>query len=399
MFFCPAGGEFEMRIVVAPNAFKGSLTAFEAARAMAKGIRRVFPEADVRSVPLADGGDGTLRVLTSALGGTLRTLRVTGPLGRPVQARYGVSRDGRTAVIEMAEAAGLGLVEPGRRNPMLSTTKGVGELIRHAADMGCKRILVGLGGSATTDGGLGMAAGLGYRVLDASGMPAGLCGAALAGVARIVDGGAGGRFRSVLVVAAADVTNPLLGARGAARVFAPQKGATPAMVRRLESGLSRFAGIIRRDLGADVRSIPGGGAAGGLGAGLVAFCGARIESGFDLVAELTGLERVISAADLVMTGEGHLDEQSLRGKAPVGVARLARRNGVPAVCVAGGLSGRASRFRAAGIDFAFSLVPSPMSLGEAQARAPGLLADAAERACRALALGRRLRREGIGYRG
>ncbi len=379
-----------MRIVIAPNAFKGSLTAAEAARAMAEGVERALPGADLRSVPMADGGDGTLGVLTSALGGTLRKLRVTGPLGRPVQACFGISRDGRTAVIEMAEAAGLSLVKPGLRNPMLTTTRGVGELIGHVLDIGCDKILVGLGGSATTDGGLGMAVGLGYGVLDASGAPAGLGGAALSNVARILDGGAGARFRRVKVVAATDVTNPLLGARGAARVFGPQKGATPAMVRRLESGLARFAGVIRRDLGPDVKSIPGGGAAGGLGAGLLAFCGARIESGFNLVAKLTDLERAISAADLVLTGEGNLDDQSLRGKAPAGVARLALRHGVPVVCLAGGVSGRARSFRAAGIDVAFSLASGPMSLGEAQARASELLADAAERAARALALGRRL---------
>lgn len=378
-----------MRIVVAPNAFKGSLTAAEAARAMLRGIVRVFPKADVSSIPLADGGDGTLKVLTCALGGTLRKKLVTGPLGMPLSARFGVSNNGRMAIMEMAEAAGLRLVEPWRRNPMKTTTMGVGELIRHAADIGCRTIWIGLGGSATTDGGLGMALGLGYGVLNAAGRPVGNCGAALADAVRIVDNGVGDRFRSMEIIAATDVTNPLLGPRGAARVFGPQKGATPKMVRTLESGLARFAQIIRRDLGLDVKSIQGSGAAGGLAAGLIAFCGARIESGFDLIAHHTDLEQKIRSADLVLTGEGHLDDQSLHGKVPVGVARIARRHSVPVVCVAGGVSGRASRFRAAGIDVAFSLVPCPMSLDEAQSRASGLLADAVERAVRIFAIGMR----------
>ncbi|MGE5529189.1 MAG: glycerate kinase, partial [Patescibacteria group bacterium] len=264
-----------MHIILAPDSFKGSLSARQAAEAMAAGARRAFPDAVLTLVPMADGGEGTAEALLDATGGEKREITVCGPAGRPVRAFYGLLGDGKTAVLEMASASGLNLVPAGERNPLHTTTRGTGELILAALDAGARRVLIGIGGSATNDGGAGLAQALGYRLLDGDGRDLPPGGAALARLARLEAYGADPRLGSVEFVAACDVTNPLLGPEGASAVYGPQKGATPAMVAELDHALARFAEVVRRDLGLDVADMPGAGAAGGLGAGLVAFCRAR----------------------------------------------------------------------------------------------------------------------------
>jgi glycerate 2-kinase len=322
-----------MRVVVAPDKFKGTLSAEQAARAVATGWSRADPGAEVEEVPVADGGEGTLEALVAALRGEVHRARVSGPLGDPVEAEFAVV--GALGVVEMARASGISLVSELRRDPLRATTLGTGELIRAAAERGAGRVVVCIGGSATTDGGAGMAQGLGVRLLDEDGedLPPG--GAALRRLARIDATGLEPRVRALEVLVATDVDNPLTGAQGAAVVYGPQKGATPEQVRLLEESLAHLAAVIHRDLGIDVRHVPGAGAAGGLGAGLVAFLGARIRPGFDIVAEATGLPGRLERADVAVTGEGRYDRQSERGKAAHGLLRMAREAGCRTVLIAG----------------------------------------------------------------
>ncbi len=378
-----------MRIVVAPQEFKGSLTAVEAAAAVAAGLAHALPAAAVEQVPLADGGPGTVAAVVAAAGGELRTVPCRDPLGRPLTAAFALLDGGRTALIEMAAAAGLTLLRPDERDAKRASTEGVGDLIRAALDVGVRRIVVGLGGSATNDGGSGMARALGIRFLDADGheLPAG--GAALARLDRVDTTGLDPRLRTVEVIGATDVRNPLCGPQGASAVYGPQKGATPADVAELDAALRRYAAVLRRDLGVDVAELPGAGAAGGLGAALVAFLGATLRSGFALVAEMVRLESRLAGADLVITGEGRLDGQSLFGKTTVGVARLARRHGVPAVALCGGLDEGWEQALAEGLTAAWSIAPGPATLPELEARAAPLLASAAAQVARLFAVARR----------
>ncbi len=336
----PSGAESyrtDVRILVAPDKFRGTLTAAEAASAIARGWRRVRPEDRVEEVPLADGGEGTLDALLAALGGERRTERVSGPLGDHVEAAFGLAEGptGLLGIVEMARASGLGLVSPARRDPLRATTRGTGELILAAARAGATEVLVCLGGSATTDGGAGMAEAVGISLSDAAGRPIGPGGLGLLQLARIDASGLDPLVRRLRVQACCDVDNPLTGPQGAARLFAPQKGATPDEVVLLDRALAHLAAVVHRDLGIDVRSLPGAGAAGGLGAGLVAFLGARLRPGIELVMEAVGLPERIERADLVLTGEGTFDATSLRGKVPAGVLGLARAAGVPAVVLCG----------------------------------------------------------------
>jgi glycerate kinase len=324
-----------MRILVAPQEFKGTLTAEAAAHAMAEGVRNALPDAVVEEFPVPDGGPGTVQAVLTAAGGRLVRTRVTGPMGDAVGARWGLLDDG-TAVIEMAAAAGLVLVPSGSRDPRRATTRGVGELIRAALDAGCKRLVIGLGGSATNDGGAGMAQALGVRLRDSRGhdLPPG--GSALMRLHRIDTSGRDQRLAAaVQVIGATDVQNPLCGPEGASVVYGPQKGAGPEAVRELDTALQHYAGLIRRDLRVDVAGIPGSGAAGGLGAGLIAFLGADLRPGFETVAEITRLRERLAAADLVLTGEGRLDGQTAYGKTVAGVAQHASRAGVPVLVVPG----------------------------------------------------------------
>jgi len=383
-------GEAALRVVIAPDSFKGSLPADAVARQLAAGWRQVWPDAQIDQVPVADGGEGTVDALVRATGGQFMDAVVAGPLGEPVTARFGVLGDGRTAVIEMAAASGLPLVPPHQRDPLRTTTRGTGELIRQALDAGCRRIIVGLGGSATNDGGAGMAQALGVRLLDESGRELPPGGAALADLAQIDVAGLDPRVRETEFVVACDVDNPLCGPRGASRVFGPQKGATPAMIDELDRALARYAQVIRRDLGVDVADRPGAGAAGGLGAGMMAFCHAVLRPGAAIVLEAVGLERYVREADLVITGEGRLDGQSARGKAPVAVARLAKRWGKPVVAVGGSLGPDVEQLYAEGIDALVAITPGPMALEEAIARADELLCACGRRLARLVGVGMRL---------
>ncbi len=381
-------GAPKMRVVIAPDKFKGSLSASEAARAMAQGVLIAVPEAEVDICPMADGGEGTVEVIASVAGAELREAKVRGPLpGQEVVARWAYvpsgdfTRSGEagedfhelgsaakpTAVIEMAQASGLSLVLPEERDPMVATTFGTGELILEALDAGCAQVIVGAGGSATVDGGTGMAAALGYRFLDAKGREVPPGGAALETVNKIDASGRDPRVARTRFFVASDVDSPLTGPRGAARVFGPQKGATPEQVASLDRGLNNLGRIIG-ERGVNVLDLPGAGAAGGLGGGLVAFCGASIVSGAQAVAEAVGLPAKVAGADLVLTGEGSYDSQTARGKAPAYVAAIAREAGVPVVVVAG----RVEVDEKESAIPAFCVVPGPMSLEDAMKDA-GLL--------------------------
>jgi glycerate kinase len=384
-------------IVVAPDKFKGSLTADEAADAIERGVRRVWPQARVMKTPMADGGEGTLQALVHATGGRIFRLRVMGPLGEPVRAAFGVLGDGETAVIEMAEASGYRLVPAARRNPLVTTTYGTGELIVATLRRGCRRLVVGIGGSATNDGGAGMAQALGARLLDARGreLPRGIGGGALNRVVKIELPKCEIRNTKYEILVASDVRNPLIGSRGASAVFGPQKGATPAMVKRLDDNLRHWAKVIAKCglQNADYKALttfPGGGAAGGLGAGLRAFLGAKFRPGVEIVIEHARLAEKLRGANLVITGEGRLDHSTLDGKAPLGVARLARRLCVPVIAIGGSLALEAeAAFRRAGFAAALPLMTGPISLEEAMRRAGELLEATAARAMEMVRVGMR----------
>ncbi len=365
-----------MRVVVAPDKFEGSLTADQAARAIEAGLRRARPDAELVRLPVGDGGAGTLAAVLAA-GFERVPVRVTGPTGAPVDAAIAV-RD-RRAFVEMAEASGLRRLPGGRKAPLDATTYGTGELIRAALDRGVRELVLGIGGSATTDGGTGMAAALGARLLDERGAELPPGGAALLRLAHIDVRGLDPRLRHVRVTVASDVDNPLVGPDGAAAVYGPQKGATPDEVRLLEQALRRYARVLAGDLGLDLAEAPGAGAAGGLGAGAVAFLGATLRAGIDLVLDLIGFADAVARADLVVTGEGKLDAQSLRGKAPLGVARAATGHGVPVVVLAGVVEVSARELRAAGFEEAYALAELEPDVERSMAEAASLLERVAER--------------------
>lgn len=369
-----------MKIVIAPDKFKGSLSASAAAAAMARGFRKVYPEAAVQLCPIADGGEGTARALCDALQGEWITCTVHDPMHHPVEAGYAWLANGLdgvpTAVIEMSEASGLALVPPGQRKAQVASTYGTGELMRDAIERGAKRVIVGLGGSATTDGGVGMAHALGYRFVNRHGEIIGRpVPENLLELEEIISHEA---IEFPEVIAACDVQNPLLGPRGTAMMFAPQKGATPEEVAHLEAALSHLSGKVRDDLdGVDHAHTPGAGAAGGLGYGLLTFCGAKIRPGFDLVAEILHLEEAVANADLVLTGEGSLDVQTLEGKGPAGVGALARRYGKPVIAF-GGRVAQDPRLEEI-FDAVVPIADRPMALEEAIGSAELLLERAAAR--------------------
>lgn len=377
-----------MQIVVAPDKFKGSLSAVEASRAMARGLLRASPSATVDEIPMADGGEGTVEALVTATQGSFRTTPVIGPLGQPLQARFGLSGDGRTAFLEMAAASGLVLVPDSQRDPTLTTTRGTGDLIRAALDLGVDRIVLGIGGSATNDGGAGMAQAIGFRLLDADGhdLPPG--GGPLDRLDRIDSSKRDRRLDQVELAVACDVTNPLCGPNGASAVYGPQKGADAAMVKQLDRNLARLAEVITRDLGRSVADLPGAGAAGGLGAGLVAFAGGTLRRGVDLIARTVRLADRLKNADLCLTAEGSLDAQTAHGKTIAGVARAASESGCPVLAIAGGIQPGAEALLDQGVSAYFSLCDRPMSLDDAIAHASPLLERATEQAVRAFLAGR-----------
>lgn len=379
-----------MKVVIAPDSFKESLSAHEVAVQIAAGFREVFPDAAYVIVPLADGGEGTVQAMVAATGGRIVSAGVTGPLGTPVTAFYGLTGDGRTAVIEMAAASGLMLVPPAQRNPLITTTYGTGELIRAALAVGASRIVVGIGGSATNDGGAGMLQALGMKLLDTEGGEIGFGGGALARLARMDAGALDPRLGQVTIDVACDVENPLLGAHGAAAVFGPQKGATAEMVAQLDANLAHYAAVIRRDLGAEVAMAPGAGAAGGMGAALLAL-GGRLRPGIDIILETVGFEAIARDADLIITGEGCIDSQTVSGKAPLGVARIAKRLGKPVIGIAGSLAADVGMVYAHGIDAVFGVVPQPCSLADALANAAANIRLAARNIAATIRLSRDLR--------
>ena len=377
------------RVLVAPQAFKGSLDAVDVAAAIARGLRRVWPDAIIDELPLADGGEGTVRALVRATGGALHIARVHDPLGREIDAEWGTLGDGKTAVVEMAAASGLPLLRDDERDPLLTSTRGTGELILEAAASGAHRIVIGIGGSATNDGGSGMARALGYRFLDKEGRDLPEGGAALARLHHL-EGQTDPRLVRPAIEVACDVRNPLLGDLGASAVYGPQKGATPATVRELDGALARFADVVEAFVGRAVRDVPGAGAAGGLGAGLLAFLDARLRSGADIVLEAARFADRASKADLVVTGEGRVDAQSAYGKLTQAVTEAARRAKVPVAAIAGGTATGYEALFAAGLDALELITDRPMPLAEAMAQAATLVEGAAERLARSIEVGRRL---------
>lgn len=367
-----------MKIVIAPDSFKESLSAPEVAQAIARGWLAVYPDAEIALCPMADGGEGTVDAVLAAAGGERRELSVMGPLATPVNAHWGWLGDG-TAVIEMAAASGLHWVPSAQRDARVTSSYGTGELITAALDAGATRIILGLGGSATNDGGSGLLRALGVRFLDAGGNELRPGGAALASLQRVDLSGLDERLQGVQVEVAADVDNPLCGPKGASAVFGPQKGASPEQVEELDAALARLAEVVGEALGEDFSTFPGVGSAGGLGFAAKAFLGARFRPGIELVAELSGLADAVRGADLVITGEGRVDAQSLHGKTPVGVARVAKNLGVPVIALAGSLGEGYQAVREAGIEACFSLAPGPITLEHACANAgPELEARAAD---------------------
>jgi len=376
-----------VKIVIAPDSYKGSIYAPEAARAMREGVLRVVPDAETVLVPVADGGDGTLETLVETSGGTTRTATVTGPLGDPTEAQWGAMGDGKTAVIEMARTSGLALVPDDRRNPLTATTAGLGEVIREALNEGFRRFILGIGGSATNDAGAGMAQALGVLLLDTASRDLEAGGAALAGLDHIDMTGLDPRAADAEFMVACDVSNPLTGPEGASAVYGPQKGATPAQIAELDAALGNFADIVSRDLSADVRDVPGSGAAGGLGGGIMAFLGGQLRPGIDIVLDTLRFDDKLNGADLVITGEGGMDFQTVYNKAPIGVARLAKARGIAVIGVSGSLGKGYTDVHDHGIDAVTSITSAPMDLDEATDRCSELIADATEQALRMMRAG------------
>ncbi|MDB6906684.1 glycerate kinase family protein [Bifidobacterium longum] len=358
------------RYLCAPDSFKESLTAMEAARAMAQGIENADHDAEVRCLPMADGGEGTARALVDATGGSMRAVPVHDPLGRPVEGHFGLLADGTTAVVETAEASGLALLEAKERNPLIASSYGTGELMLAAVRSGAKRIIVGLGGSATNDAGAGLLQALGVRLLDKNGNDLAHGGAALANLTTIDISTMDPALKNVAITAACDVTNPLTGPTGASAVFGPQKGASKDDVATLDAALAHFAQVIDSQLGVAVNDVPGAGAAGGIGAALKGFLNAEFRPGIAIVIEQSGLDAAAQWADVVFTGEGSIDFQTKFGKTPAGVAETAKRHGKPVIAVAGHIGTGIDELHEVGIDAVFGIAPGAVSLSE-------LLADAA----------------------
>ncbi len=376
-----------MKVVIAPQSFKGSISALDAAKAMEEGVLRVVPDAETVLAPVADGGDGTLETLVEATGGEVRSTTVTGPVGKVVTAEWGALGDGRTAVIEMARTSGLALLSRTERDPLRATTYGLGEVIREAFDAGFRSFIVGIGGSATNDGGAGMAQALGVRLLDEAGKDLPRGGEALANLQRIDMSGLDKRAREARFSVACDVSNPLTGPEGASAVYGPQKGAAPDQVDRLDAALKNFARIVERDAGTSIDAVPGSGAAGGLGGGMLAFLQGSLRPGIDIVLDHVGLGEQLEGADFVITGEGQLDFQTVYNKAPIGVARRAKQRNIPVIAICGSLGQGFEDVHPEGIDAAASILCAPMTLDEASARSGDLIADAVAEAMRFMKAG------------
>lgn len=354
-----------MKVLIAMDSFKGSLSSIESSTAIAAGIKEVYPHADIEVLPLADGGEGTVEALVNATAGTLVTIPVTGPLNETVKATYGILGDGKTAVIEVAEACGLPLVPYGERNPLKATSYGVGEIISDAIEKGSREFVIGLGGSATNDAGIGMLQALGFCFYDMNGEKVGIDGQSLTDIWSIDLKQVNPMLKECRFRVACDVKNPLYGPEGAAHIFGPQKGATPEMVEQLDKGLKHIAEIVLDTLKTDLNQIEGAGAAGGLGAAFSSFLHADLQSGIELVMEIIEMEKSMQGADFVITGEGKLDGQTSMGKAPLGVAELAQKHDIPVIALAGGITEETAVLNKLGITSYFSILNQPMTLEEA----------------------------------
>ncbi|MDR7078221.1 glycerate kinase [Neobacillus niacini] len=373
-----------MKFVLAPDSFKESMSAKKAALAMEKGIRTVYPEAECVIVPMADGGEGTVESLVSMTNGEIIKTEVIGPLGEKVIAEYGLLGEGQTAVIEMASASGIEIIKQEDRNPLVTTTFGTGELIKHALDKGVTRILIGIGGSATNDGGVGMLQALGVSFKDQNGQELSFGGGALKHLSTIDLSGLDKRIAHVKIDVACDVNNPLIGENGASAIFGPQKGATAEVVEQLDQNLAHYAEIIKSDLGKDIAQKEGAGAAGGLGAGLMAFLNANLKKGVELVIEYTGLEERMAGADYVFTGEGSIDGQTLFGKTPFGVASIAKKYSIPVIAFAGRIGNGVEPLYENGFTSIVGILKGVSSLDEALKSGEANLTFAAENICRVM---------------
>lgn len=385
-----AGGN-KMRFIVAPDSFKGSMSAIKAASAMEEGIKRVFANSEVIKIPLADGGEGTVEALVQATNGKMISVTVLDPLGKEVKSFFGILGNGRTAVIEMAAASGLPLLKTEERNPYMTTTYGTGQLIKAALDYNCEEIVVGIGGSATNDGGAGMAQALGAALLDKDGNELPFGGKSLKNLDKIDMSKMDPRLKNTKITAACDVDNPLCGERGASAVYGPQKGATPEMVKELDACLKIFAEKVKEQLRIDVLNVPGAGAAGGLGAGILAFLGGNLKPGIGLVLDAVEFEDRVKDVDMVLTGEGRIDEQTAYGKAPMGVAQLAKKYEVPVLAFAGILGDNYQKVYEKGIDFVSANVQTIITLDDAIHEGFSLLVTNVERTMRAVKIGMDLR--------
>ncbi|MDN3018387.1 glycerate kinase [Paenibacillus sp. BSR1-1] len=381
-------GETNVKIVIAPDSFKGSLTAPEAARAIEKGIKKALPEADTVLVPVADGGEGTADSLVAATNGRMVEVVVKGPLQDPVHAAYGILGDNKTCVIEMAAASGLNLICPERRNPMLTTNFGTGELIKKALDDGCSNFILAIGGSATNDGGIGMLQALGMKLLDAEGNPIGFGAVELSRISVIEDCDFDSRISEASFLIATDVQNPLIGQNGASHVFGEQKGATPEMVEILDRNLAHWADLIEAKTGIHLHDRPGAGAAGGIGGAFQAFFPAATKRGIDIVIEYTNLAEKLNGAACVFTGEGQTDFQTASGKTPMGVAEEAKKRGIPVFVLAGSIGKGIDKLYQHGIHSVHSIINAPMSLEDAMKRGAELLEQAAEQVMLTVLAGR-----------
>lgn len=373
-----------MKIIIAPDSYKGSLSAKEVADSIERGIKKVDDTIEVIKVPMADGGEGTVRALVDATGGRIIETVVSDPLMRKITAFYGILGDNRTAVIEMSAASGLPLLSESERNPEITTTYGTGELILHALDMGCDKLIIGLGGSATNDGGEGMAKALGIKFLDRYGNDIGLGGGCLNKLESIDMSGIDKRVYKCKIIAACDVDNPLCGVNGASHVFGPQKGASPEVVKKLDSNLLHYGKIIEAATNRKVADTEGAGAAGGLGAALLAFLNAGLKRGIDIVTEIVDLENKVKGCDLVITGEGMIDFQTAYGKTPYGVAKIASKYGIPVIAIAGSIGKDAHILYKKGFTSIFSIADKPMTLEESISNCSELLEKTSENIMRML---------------
>ncbi len=373
-----------MRIVIVPDSFKECLSATQVAEAIASGIQKVAPEKVIICLPVGDGGEGTVEAIVTATGGKIVPTPSVDALNRPIQSFYGILGDGKTALIEMAAASGIELIAPEERNPLITSTYGTGLLLKAAMDDGFTNIILAIGGSATNDGGAGMAQALGFDLQDKNGEPIAQGGGSLADLYSIDSSHVHPLLSTVKITVACDVRNPLLGISGASLVYGPQKGATPEMVKTLEINMTHFAILLQQEFGVNFAEIPGSGAAGGLGSGLLAFCNAEMVSGFELFSQLTHLEEQIGQASLIFTGEGKIDEQTAFGKTISGVAKLAKKYEVPVIALAGKLEGSFEKLHNQGVTSIFSIADRPMSMEESKNRAAKLLAGTTEQIMRML---------------